>query len=225
MVSAPSRLSYFNPLSTEHHALKNSRKLSGEKQVFIWAISVIAATLGLGVGGVAAFRTLVNRCTENTDFQAKVTGPGVKNVSGRDLAKTILVLESNPDKLKQEAKAEAKKLVIKLKNSLLKVEKLSTAEKRTFNNMILALTAYSKSGDLYEPIEINHKGSYKESATCSIFGEALDNKLGFQKALMKLEQSKEPRKVALASVGRELIAFSGKVFKLPIEGEVIEDVN
>lgn len=220
MVSAPSKLSYFNPVSSEHHAYEDSKKLSGGKKAIIWVASVIAGLVGLGFGGVATFRTLVGRCSVGAVSQTKVTASGIENVSRQGLIKT-----ENLDILKQGAKKDAKRLAMELKKSLAAIDNLKTSEKRTFNNMMIALDAYSESGDIFESIGIhNNKGDYEVSASGSIFGSVTDPKLSFQKKILKFEQSKKKSETALAVVGREIIIFSSKVFQLATEGEVIEDV-
>jgi hypothetical protein len=126
----PSVRSYFNPFSSQHHALREIGSVSAPKQGLIWAVSVIVGLMTLGVGGVATFRALTRHFSkidlndklrdhqkqvEKTAFKTQTTyldvlnnyyreheGKGLKPV--RDLIKGLegVLLDAKVDDSSQE---------------------------------------------------------------------------------------------------------------------------
>lgn len=103
--SMPSTVSYFNPLSQEHHAYRESLGLSQPKQALLWAVSILAGLLSLGVGGVAVFRLLSERFSK--EMPSKQDPNFTDNIHKTGLS--ILSSGSDSDKAKTDPETHVKK--------------------------------------------------------------------------------------------------------------------
>lgn len=85
----PSELSYFNPLSNDHHAYQQSLALSQPKQIFVWAVSIIVGLCTLGVGGVALFRVLNERFSKEMPSKQRPEVTATTGALGKDILGTM----------------------------------------------------------------------------------------------------------------------------------------